>query len=57
MSTDEPRLQRALHWLKTNQCESGRWFTRSLVGRKANPISNSGTAWAVMALAACDEIK
>jgi squalene-hopene/tetraprenyl-beta-curcumene cyclase len=53
----DPRLQRAVRWLKTNQRESGRWFTRSLVGRKANLISNSGTAWAVMALAACNEIK
>ena len=57
VSAADPRVQRAVHWLKTNQRESGRWFARSLVGRKANLISNSGTAWAVMALAACNEIK
>jgi squalene-hopene/tetraprenyl-beta-curcumene cyclase len=56
VEASDARLQRGIRWLKSNQRESGRWFTRSLVGRKANLISNSGTAWAVMALDACGEI-
>jgi len=56
VAPDDPRLQRAIRWLKANQRESGRWFTHSLVGRRANLISNSATAWAVMALDACGEV-
>jgi squalene-hopene/tetraprenyl-beta-curcumene cyclase len=55
--SDDARVQRGVRWLNTNQRESGRWFTRSLVGRKANLISNSGTAWCVLALDACGEVK
>jgi len=47
---DHKQLQRAFHWLKTNQRESGRWFTRSLNKDNRHYISHAGTAFAVMAL-------
>jgi squalene-hopene/tetraprenyl-beta-curcumene cyclase len=48
-------IRRGVHWLKTNQRASGRWFTRSLNWRDAgHVITNAGTAYAVMALKACD---
>jgi squalene-hopene/tetraprenyl-beta-curcumene cyclase len=47
-------LRRGAHWLKTNQRASGRWFTRSLNGARGHSITNAGTAFAMMALAACD---
>jgi squalene-hopene/tetraprenyl-beta-curcumene cyclase len=37
-------------WLKANQRESGRWYTRSLNNDKAHYIANAGTAFAVLAL-------
>ena len=37
-------------WLKSNQRESGRWFTRSLNNDKAHYITNAGTAFCVLAL-------
>lgn len=48
-------IQRGLHWLRTNQRASGRWFTRSLNTDRAHYISNAGTAFAVLALTACGE--
>ncbi len=37
-------------WLKANQRESGRWYTRSLSNDKAHYITNAGTAFCVLAL-------
>lgn len=54
-ATDE-RLQRGLKWLKANQRESGRWFNPSLNNRPNNVLSNSGTAYAILALEACGEL-
>ena len=48
-------IQGGVKWLKGNQRESGRWFTRSLNTDRYHFISHAGTAFAVMALAACDE--
>lgn len=48
-------LRRGVAWLKTNQRESGRWFTRSLSTDKFHYIANAGTGFAVMALRACGE--
>ncbi len=42
-------------WLKENQRESGRWYTRSLNNDKAHYITNAGTAFCVLALDACGE--
>jgi squalene-hopene/tetraprenyl-beta-curcumene cyclase len=47
-------IQRGVRWLKTHQRASGRWFTRSLNADRAHYITNAGTAYAVMALKACE---
>lgn len=54
---DDPAIQRGIKWLKSNQRESGRWFTRSLNKDNQHFISHAGTAMAVMALAACDKLR
>ncbi len=46
----DPAITSAVKWLKTNQRESGRWFTRSLSNDKAHYIANAGTAFCVLAL-------
>jgi len=51
---DDPRLQRGIAWLKSNQRSSGRWFTRSLKKDGRHFISHAGTAFAVMSLVSCD---
>jgi squalene-hopene/tetraprenyl-beta-curcumene cyclase len=54
---NDPRIGRGVAWLKLNQRASGRWFTPSLnTYTKLNLPSNSGTAFAVMALRECGEI-
>jgi squalene-hopene/tetraprenyl-beta-curcumene cyclase len=50
--TDKP-IQRGVAWLKANQRESGRWFTRSLNRDGRHYISNAGTAFAILAIKAC----
>lgn len=50
-----PRLKRGIAWLKANQRESGRWFTRSPTKNSRHFISNAGTAFAVLALTSCGE--
>jgi squalene-hopene/tetraprenyl-beta-curcumene cyclase len=47
-------VRRGAEWLRTHQRASGRWFTRSLNGDEFRAISHAGTAYAVMALKACD---
>jgi squalene-hopene/tetraprenyl-beta-curcumene cyclase len=54
VGADKEPIRRGVTWLKTNQRASGRWFTRSLNGGKANVIANAGTAFAVMALNSCE---
>jgi squalene-hopene/tetraprenyl-beta-curcumene cyclase len=53
ISVDDLAIRRGVAWLTANQRASGRWFTRSLNNDKAHYIANAGTAYAVMALAAC----
>ena len=54
---NDPRLARGVAWLKTNQRASGRWFTPSLnTSTKLNVLSNSGSAFAILALRECGEI-
>jgi squalene-hopene/tetraprenyl-beta-curcumene cyclase len=48
------QMRRGVAWLRANQRESGRWFTRSLNNDRAHYITNAGTAFAVMALRACE---
>lgn len=54
---DDPRIQRGLAWLKAHQRESGRWFTRSPWKDQKHYITHAGTAYAVLALAACGQIE
>ena len=51
----DPRIQKGITWLKTHQRASGRWFTRSMKQDSKHYITNSGTAYAILALAACGE--
>lgn len=46
-------IQKGVAWLKKNQRESGRWFTRSLSNDQAHYITNVGSAFCVLALAEC----
>ncbi len=56
MSADSSPIQKGIHWLKTHQRESGRWFTRSLNRDNMHFISHAGTAMAVMALSECAQL-
>lgn len=51
----DPRIKKGINWLKTHQRSSGRWFTRSMKKDNKHYITNSGTAYAVMALSLCGE--
>ncbi|HIG30366.1 MAG TPA: hypothetical protein EYQ50_22230 [Verrucomicrobiales bacterium] len=51
------QLKKAVHWLKTNQRESGRWWTRSLNTDKFHFITYSGTCYPILALAKCGELE
>jgi squalene-hopene/tetraprenyl-beta-curcumene cyclase len=53
MAAEDTRLQKGVHWLKSNQRSSGRWFTRSLYQDNHHFISHAGTAMSVLALDAC----
>lgn len=55
VSADDAAVAAGAKWLKANQRESGRWYTRSLNNDKAHYITNAGTALAVLALEACGE--
>jgi len=52
----DSRLQRGIAWLKSNQRESGRWFTPSQAWHTQNMIANAGTGYAVLALGVCGEV-
>ncbi len=54
---DDAMIQKGVAWLKSNQREGGRWFTRSLNNDKVHYITNAGTAFCVLALDACGEMK
>lgn len=47
---DDPQIKRGLAWLRENQRESGRWWTRSLNTDKWHFITYSGTAYPLLAL-------
>jgi squalene-hopene/tetraprenyl-beta-curcumene cyclase len=59
----KPEIARGVRWLRTNQRASGRWFTFSFSGDDATEgrlgtrglyVQNLGTAFAVLALKACE---
>jgi squalene-hopene/tetraprenyl-beta-curcumene cyclase len=54
---DDKAVRRGVAWLRGNQRESGRWFTFSLNDDKAHYITDAGSAFAVLALHACDALK
>jgi squalene-hopene/tetraprenyl-beta-curcumene cyclase len=49
-------LRRGAQWLKSNQRESGRWWTRSLNTETHHYITYSGTAYPLLALALCNAL-
>lgn len=51
---DDARIQKAVQWLRTNQQESGRWWTRSLNTDRYHFITYSGTCYPLLALAKCN---
>ena len=53
---NDPRIQKGIAWLKANQRESGRWWTRSLNTDSWHYITYSGTAFPLLALQMCDAI-
>ena len=53
---EQPRIQKGIAWLKTHQRASGRWFTRSMWKDSKHYITHAGTAYGILALAACGEI-
>ena len=57
VSADDRQIARGVAWLKANQRESGRWFTRSLHKDSRHFISHAGAAAAIMALAECNALE
>ena len=53
---DHPQIQKGVQWLKSHQRESGKWFARSLYKEGRNYLSHAASAFAVLALAACNEL-
>lgn len=51
---NDEALQKGVTWLKGNQRESGRWFTKSINTNRYHFITHAGTAYAVLALKACE---
>jgi squalene-hopene/tetraprenyl-beta-curcumene cyclase len=52
----DPRIQKGIAWLLSNQRASGRWWTRSLNTDKWHFITYSGTAFPLLALQLCDAL-
>ncbi len=52
---NDPAIAKAVKWIKGNQRESGRWYTRSLSNDKAHYITNAGSAFCVLALSQAGE--
>lgn len=53
---NDPRIQKGIAWLLSNQRASGRWWTRSLNTDKWHFITYSGTAFPLRALQLCDAL-
>ena len=52
----DERLQKGISWLKSNQRESGKWFSRSPSMDSRHYFTNFGCAFAVLALQSCGEL-
>jgi squalene-hopene/tetraprenyl-beta-curcumene cyclase len=57
LPVEHAQIRRGVDWLKSNQRESGRWFTKSLSIDDQHFLTHVGTAYAVMALDACGELR
>ena len=56
VKADDERIQQAVRWLRSNQRQSGRWWTRSLNTDDYHFITYSGTFYALLALQECDAL-
>lgn len=56
VAADDAQIQKGVEWLKSNQRESGRWWTRSLNTDSWHYITYSGTAYPLLALQMCDAL-
>jgi squalene-hopene/tetraprenyl-beta-curcumene cyclase len=56
IAADRPELQKGVHWLQSNQRESGRWFARSLFKDSKHYLSHAASAFAIMALEECNAL-
>lgn len=52
----DPSIQRGISWLKSNQRESGRWFTHSPRRDGKHYITQAATNMALLALDSCKEL-
>ena len=55
VAAGDPRIQNGIKWLKENQRANGCWFTRSPYRDGRHLITNTGTAYALLALTSCGE--
>ncbi len=55
LKPDNEVIQAGLNWLKKNQRQSGRWYTRSVSRDSRHFLTHAGTAMALMALQASGE--
>ena len=55
--SDDSRIRSGVAWIKEHQRASGRWFTPSQSWSTRHYIANAGTAYCILALQACGEIK
>lgn len=55
LKSDNVAIRNGLAWLKKNQRQSGRWYTRSVSRDSRHFLTHAGTAMALMALQACGE--
>ncbi|HXK60121.1 MAG TPA: hypothetical protein PLP42_09520 [Acidobacteriota bacterium] len=52
----DPRIEKAVKWILTNQRETGRWWAKSLNTQTYEFLTYSATCFALAALAKCDRL-
>ena len=55
MKPTDDAIVSGVKWMKSNQRESGRWYTRSLNDDADHYITHAGTAFCVLALSEASE--
>lgn len=53
----DPAIEQGIAWLKSNQRQSGRWFSRSLYKDSTHYLSHAASAMAVMAIQTADSAR